>query len=90
VFSVGILYSTTKQELNMTNTINDLTIYELAGEDFDVWMTQNKRFGFDLELEREDGTIYEEKGLNPHAAEALADFCKRYLHIYERVTKVAA
>lgn len=73
----------------MENTINDLTVYELAGDDFDVWMTKNKRFGFDLELEQ-DGKVFEEKGLHPVAAEGLADFCRRYLHAYERVMKEAA
>jgi len=69
------------------STINELTLYELGGEDFDVWLSPNKQFGFDLELEREDGAIFEEKGLHFYVVESLADFCRRYLHAYERVTK---
>jgi hypothetical protein len=74
----------------MTKTINELTLYELAGEDFDVWLSENKKFGFDLELEREDGQVFVEKGIHPYAAESLADFCRRYLHAYERITKEVA
>jgi hypothetical protein len=82
--------NTTTRKIKMMNTIGNLSLYELAGEDFDVWMTRNKQFGFDLELEREDGVKFEEKGFHPYAADALADFCKRYLHAYERVTKEVA
>lgn len=71
-------------------TINDITLYDLAGEDFDVWLSINKSSGFDLELEREDGAVFEEASLHPVAAEGLADFCRRYLRVYEKVTKEIA
>ncbi len=66
-------------------TINELTLYDLGGQDFDVWLTENKKFGFDLQLTDEDGAEYEEKGLHRYAAESLADFCRRYLACYDRV-----
>lgn len=69
-----------------TKTLQDLSIYELAGQYFEVWLSKNKE-GFVLELEADDRTKFEERGLSDYAAEALANFCKQYLRSYERVTK---
>jgi hypothetical protein len=73
----------------MNKTIEDLSVYELGGVDCDVWLSQNKEFGFDLEIENEEGT-YVEKGLHPYAAQSLADFCRRYLRTYERILEQVA
>lgn len=74
----------------MTRTICELSVYDLGGEDSEVWLSKNKQFGFDLEVTLEDGVVYEELGLHPYAAESLADFCRQYLRSYERVTKESA
>ena len=73
----------------MNKSINELTVYELGGVDSEVWLSQNNQFGFDLEIETEDGAYIEER-LHPHAAMALADFCRQYLRSYERVLKEVA
>ncbi len=66
----------------------ELSLYHLASQDCDVWMTKSKsRFGYTLQIESEEGKTYLETELHPSAAESLADFCKRYLRQYERMTK---
>jgi len=69
-------------------TINELSVYEIGSVDCEVWIT-NAKSGFNLEIESEDGIFIEEQ-LNPHAARAIADFCRQYLRSYERVLKQVA
>ena len=65
-------------------TIGEVTQYDVMGEDLDVWITNNKQFGFDLEIDDENGKeLVKEKGIHPCAAESLADFCRAYLIGYE-------
>ncbi len=70
------------------NELDAMTVYDLGGSDSDVWLSENKRHGFDLEIENENG-IYTHEGMHPFAAESLASFCRRYLHCYDRLIGVA-
>ncbi len=65
-------------------SINEVTLYELGGEDHDVWLSVNKQFGFNLEIENEAGETFVEEGLHPYAAESLAHFCRSYLRFYDK------
>jgi len=56
-------------------------------DDHNVWLRNDKYFGFVIELEDDEGNQTMEEGLHPYAAEGLADFCKRYLHAYNRLIK---
>jgi len=73
----------------MNKSINELSVYELGGVDSEVWLSQNDKFGFDLEIETEE-QVYTESGIHPYAAMALADFCRQYLRSYDRVMKEVA
>lgn len=67
-------------------TLNDITLYDLMAEDLDVWVAKSKGFGFDLEIENENGeTIVDEKGVHPFAMESYADMCRRFLNFYDKV-----
>lgn len=67
-------------------TLCDITLYDLMAEDLDVWVTKNKKFGFDLQIDNEEGkTIVDEVGIHPFAMESYADMCRRFLHFYEKV-----
>lgn len=67
------------------NAIGELSLYDLMSQDFDVWLTENKTFGFDLEIIGEDGDItIHEKGLHPYAVEGFADFCRRFVYQYDK------
>ena len=67
-------------------TIDNITLYDLMAEDLYVWITRNKKFGFDIEIENEAGEILlDDKGVHPCAADSFADFCRRYLHCYDNV-----
>lgn len=66
-------------------TINELTLYDLAGQDFSVWLTKNKADGYDLELTDEYGEEFSEKGLHNCAAASLAEFCRDYLFFYNKI-----
>lgn len=68
------------------NKFNEITLSELMGEEFDVWVTRNKSFGFDLQIDDENGqTVVDEKGVHPYAMESYADMCRRFLHFYDKV-----
>lgn len=65
-------------------TINDLTLSDLMGDDFNVWISCNRQFGYNLYLEGDD-TEMNEQGIHPYAIESLATFCRNFLHDYEIV-----
>lgn len=66
--------------------MNNITLYDLMAEDLDVWVTKNKTFGFDLQIDNECGeTIVNEEGVHPFAMESYADMCRRFLHFYDAV-----
>lgn len=68
------------------NKFNEITLYDLMAEDLDVWVCKNKKFGFDLQIDDENGeTIVDEKGIHPYAMESYADMCRRFLHFYDAV-----
>lgn len=66
----------------MMKTTNDLTLDDLMGTDFNVWLSCNKQFGYNIYLESEDGEI-NEQGIHPYAIESLATFCRNFLHDYD-------
>ncbi len=65
-------------------TIEEVTLYDLMAEDLDVWVTANSKFGFDLQIEGDDGVMVEAEGIHPFAADSFADFCRRYLASYDK------
>jgi hypothetical protein len=67
--------------------IMELSLYDLGAVDYDVWLNKNKDFGYYLEIESEDGHAFIEEQLHPFAADALADFCRRYLHGYDKLNQ---
>ncbi len=68
-------------------TMNDVTLYDLMAEDLDVWVSKNKCFGFDLEIDDENGEpLVREAGIHPCAADSFADFCRRYLACYDKAS----
>jgi len=66
--------------------INEITLSDLMGEDFDVWLCKKGPFGHDLEIDDENGfPLIREPGIHPYATEAFAGFCRRYLDSYEKI-----
>lgn len=64
--------------------MDNITLYDLMAEDLDVWVSPNKTFGFDLQIDNEKGEeLVNEKGVHPYAMEAYADMCRRFLRFYE-------
>lgn len=69
-------------------TTGDITLYDLMAEDLDVWVSKNSKFGFNLEINGEDGEpLVEESGIHPFAADSFAHFCRRYLSCYNRAAE---
>jgi hypothetical protein len=69
-------------------TMCEVTLYDLMAEDLDVWVSVNKKFGFDLEVDGQNGEeLIRETGVHPFAADSFADFCTRYLYAYEHAKK---
>jgi len=68
-------------------TLEDLSLSELMGEDFGVWVCKNKQYGFDVSIEDKEGGDYiEGTGIHPCAMESMAHFCRQFLYFYEKVT----
>lgn len=64
--------------------MNDVTLYDLMAEDLDVWVVPNKKFGYDLQIDNEEGkTIVNEIGVHPLAMESFADLCRRFLYFFD-------
>ena len=72
-------------------TLNDVTLYDLMAEDLDVWLGKNKEFGFVLQIDDENGeSLVDEKCIHPYAADSFADFCRRFLSSYDKITSQEA
>lgn len=68
-----------------------LTLMDLMGEDHNIWLCKNKKFGYHMEIDNEDGeTIVKEDEVHPVAIEGFARFCKQFLSMYEDVIQEAA
>lgn len=71
----------------MSRTINEITVSDLMGEDHNVWIKKNSKFGFDIEIQNNEEpgfplSVFIEKGIHPYAIEGFAEFCRRFLHTY--------
>lgn len=65
-------------------SISELSLYDLMGQEYELWLTNNKEFGFDLEITSEDeGVKIRALGVHPFAIESFADFCKRFVNQYD-------
>jgi hypothetical protein len=65
--------------------MENVTLYDLMAEDLDVWVSKNHKFGFNLEIDDENGKpLVKEEGVHPFAADSFADFCRRYLAAYDK------
>jgi hypothetical protein len=64
-----------------------ISLGTLMGEDHDIWVTKNKKHGYDLVIEDMFSTEakYESKGVHPNAARCFADFCRQYLRCFDRL-----
>lgn len=67
----------------METNIDRLTIGEIMGEDMDVWLTKDKKEGFRLVIDNWEGETIIDDSINRYCAEALANFCRRYVSFYD-------
>jgi hypothetical protein len=76
------------KEDNMSN-ITDITMYDLMAEDLTIWVQKNKQFGFDLSIEGDDPSErIEISGVHSGAMESFSDFCRRFLHFYDKAKEI--
>lgn len=64
-----------------------LSLGAMMGDEFNVHITPNKDFGFDLWMESDDLELHE-KEIHEYAAESFAILCKRYLSSYDAAIKM--
>ena len=68
--------------------LTEMTLYDLMAEDLDVWVTAHKTFGYNLEIDDENGEpLVREEGIHAFAADSFADFCRRYVASYEKANQ---
>lgn len=64
--------------------ITEITLYDLMSEDFNVWLTKNKKFGWNFEIDDEQyNPLMRVEGVHDFAVDSFADFCRVYLSCYE-------
>ncbi len=67
-----------------------MTLYDLMAEDLDIWLYKHKEFGYNLEIDDENGDeLVREKGIHPYAVDSFADFCRSYLAFYDKANQGA-
>jgi len=54
------------------------------GEDHSVYIRKNSKFGYDMEVVRDETDESFTVNVHDFAADSLAVFCRMYLHGYER------
>lgn len=64
-----------------------LTLDDLMGESYTVYLKRNKKFGYDLSIENDFFTDegVEIEGIHPAAIKSFADFCRGYLYWYDKL-----
>lgn len=63
----------------------DITIGELMGEEFEMWLGKNKLFGYLMEVENEEEEVSREKSISPAAIDNFARTCRQFLFCYDRI-----
>jgi hypothetical protein len=68
-------------------SLSEITVLDLLGEDYNLWITKNKKGGFDvqMELDWDDNESVLERNIHPYAMDNFAKFCKNFVRQYERL-----
>lgn len=75
---------TYQDDETMVKSTYSMNISDLMGEDHYLWISKNKKHGFDIEIENEDGElVVKEEGIHPYAMESFYLFCKRFISVFE-------
>lgn len=61
-----------------------LTLHDLMGEDYYVWIKNHPKFGYNLTIESDDGESNVTEGVHPDAMESFASFCRTFLRSYDK------
>jgi len=66
--------------------IGEITLEQLSGEDYYVWIKNHPKFGYNVTLECEE--VHENsvsgEAIHPDAMESLATLCRTFLRAYEQ------
>lgn len=73
------------EELEVVKTLEECSVYDLMGQEHQVWVGKNTKFGYVLEIENEDGQKISESQIHPCAMESLATFCRQFLNNFDRI-----
>ena len=72
-----------------TRSTENLSLYDLMGQDWYVYMTKTKA-GYQLNLEDEGGKHVIGKDINPCAMESMIKTCTRFIMHYNHIRKSEA
>lgn len=64
--------------------LETLTLHDIMGEEYSVYLNRNKKFGYDMEVVRDDTEESFKVNVHDFAADSLAVFCRMFLTRYER------
>lgn len=64
--------------------LETITLHDLMGEDYNIYVRKNEKFGYDMEVVKDDTEESFKVNVHDFAADSLAEFCKMFLTRYER------
>lgn len=75
-----------QDDVTMVKSLCEISVHDLGGVNHYVYLTKNKKFGFDLEIiNEEDQVTYKDKEFHPYALDSIATFCRSFLRNYDHV-----
>lgn len=83
-----LVMPSTSEEVNQNKfiPIEELTVYDLMGDDYYCQIHLVSQKNIKLEIENSDGTIYSKDScVHPCALDSLATFCRTFLRAYQKI-----
>ena len=64
--------------------LGSMTLEQLSGEDYYIWVKHHPKFGYNVTLESEDEKSVCANGVHPDAMESFATLCRTFIRAYDQ------
>ena len=64
--------------------LGSMTLEQLSGEDYYIWIKHHPKFGYNVTLESEDEKSVCAEGVHIDAMESIATLCRSFLRAYDQ------
>jgi hypothetical protein len=68
-------------------TLSTISIYDLMGQDYNVWIKKEPNFNYTLLVESDEfeSDVFAEEDAHQFSLESLAQFCRSFLRQYDKL-----